>query len=608
MTERMTSQALTVGTTMSTYLLFAFFCVGPWGSSVTADELWRPPKKKIVAVCPYIPVDPKILRENVEKFEKDIPFDGFIMRVVLPVIDNGAKKEFHGQGKSNGIRLTKEHFTDYVENLKNTNFRQLRHNFLCVNSAQFSNNWFDDQSWDRDVNNHSLVAWAAKNANFKGVVLDVEAYPFTERIFQFRPQHGHSFEETYAKARERGRQYMRAVGTEFPEIVLFTYFSLDFFYYNAPLISSSPMEMLKSDQYGLLAAFMNGMYDAIPPGAKIVDGHEMAGYAATKETDFKNVIDNYYRRSRLLVAPENLNKYVAQTSLSIATYNDAYVSFMNEYPAFAAENDHAWLFARNLRMAVEYSDEYAWTYAGGEGIWWDSSVVGNPIPEKFKLFDKLVPGMKEAYRYAKNPVQTAVDRFNKQNPPNMLENAAFAESDTVADGGESRPLDVEKSPYPHWDSWQRSSLASLPLLKGVFSLDATVGCQDTVSAKFSNVRDGCIYQKCPVAPGQLYLARAYCKVGGTAISPRFSIAWMDASKKWIFIEKNIAASFPQKENNGWKEAMLVADVPEGAAFLAVLCSSKASPAAELTPADACWFDNVGLYRIEGLGRGENHDK
>ena len=87
--------------------------------------------------------------------------------------------------------------------------------------------WFDDAGWRNLVEHWRIAAWLARQGGLKGILFDPEPYtePFAQFSYRAQPQRDqHTFAEYQAKARQRGREVMRAIAREYPNITLFTYF------------------------------------------------------------------------------------------------------------------------------------------------------------------------------------------------------------------------------------------------------------------------------------------------------------------------------------------------------------------------------------------------
>ena len=147
--------------------------------------------------------------------------------------------------------------------------------------------WFDDAGWKEIQEHCRLLARLAHQGGLKGLLFDPE--PYTEPFKQFKyssqaRRTEHSFEDYCRKARQRGREVMDAVASEFPDLVLFTYFLFGECS-RALGEGGDPQLELAGHGYGLLPAFANGWLDRLPPVVNVIDGNEGA-YRYNSEARF----------------------------------------------------------------------------------------------------------------------------------------------------------------------------------------------------------------------------------------------------------------------------------------------------------------------------------
>jgi hypothetical protein len=107
------------------------------------------------------------------------------------------------------------------------------------------------------------------------------------------------------------------------------------------------------------------------------------------------------------------------------------------------------------------------------------------------------------------------------------------------------------------------------------------------------MKHGCFVQKLPVKPGETYFLEAVAKSKGAAI-PTLTIRWQRGDGAWTRWDLDVTLTFGVAGADGWRRASGPATVPDDVGFLVILPGSKSTSEAE----SACWFDNLGLYRIE----------
>ena len=162
-------------------------------------------------------------------------------------------------------------------------------NFILVwgHARNAKPDFFDDALWNGIEKNAELLGKAVRVSGSKGIVFDPEFYSAKEsyspwwydrsgpKVIQEPPYlaRGQSFAEVKAKTRQRGREYMRALQKEKPDIVV-----LGLFLYSVPRAYALSTEKLPKTDYALLPAFADGMLEAIGPKAVLIDGNEGSYY------------------------------------------------------------------------------------------------------------------------------------------------------------------------------------------------------------------------------------------------------------------------------------------------------------------------------------------
>ena len=245
----------------------------------------------------------------------------------------------------------------------------LRHSFFFVNFAPRKERlaWTDDAAWNVYAENAATAARIAKGAGFEGLIADFEDY-WKKKQFRWRSGDP-EWESAKAIARRRGQEVFSRVFAEHPEITILTFMLLtaDSAYANA----DDPVAYMEGKR-DLWPSFVNGIYDVIPPGAKIVDGNENGGYfaRASKKAFYRGVRDQLVGVLPL-VARENRVKYRAQTSVSFGMYVDSYVHPTNSaYYMEPVRGKRITHFEDNLRQATACADEYVWFW-GERGFYID---------------------------------------------------------------------------------------------------------------------------------------------------------------------------------------------------------------------------------------------
>lgn len=181
--------------------------------------------------------------------------------------------------------------------------------------------WTDDAAWARVAHNHAVLARIAREGAAAGLMIDPEDYT-SARQGTRRPADP-SWAEVQALARRRGRQLMAAMGAEFPDLVLLSFWLLSF--HHDALSASDPLAVTHEDG-DLWPAFVNGLLDALPHRARLVDGDEHAYRYQAVRSDFLRAAGRTRTRARELVAPEHRATYAARVWVGFGLYLDMYVT------------------------------------------------------------------------------------------------------------------------------------------------------------------------------------------------------------------------------------------------------------------------------------------
>ena len=330
------------------------------------------PSKKLIEFGWDEP-DTAFMRQHIAAMEQT-PFDGTV---------------FHVPGDFLWQAWGKRKFSDAelqpaLDDLKNTPFKKFTHNFLRFNVAPGDVDWFDDFS--AITGNARLAARIAKEGKAAGVLFDIEQY--NTPLFTYasrRDAKTKSWDAYAAQARQRGREVMTAFQEGFPDLVVFLTFGHSLPYSE----TGGDRSKLSSASYGLLAPFLDGMYDVAKGNARIVDGFEISyGYKEMKQFDEVPVT----LKQKILPMVGDRDKYLKHLSGSFGLWMD-YDWRKNGWDAndpaknyFTPEQ-----FEKSLKKALDTADEFVWVYTE-EPKWW-TPPDGKP--------DKLPQAYADAVRRAR---------------------------------------------------------------------------------------------------------------------------------------------------------------------------------------------------------------
>ena len=515
--------------------------------------------------------DPAFLLANIELVEKSCPFDG--ISIELPrQIRNGKLDVSFGHEVFIPRPLDKIRMKKWVDDLKQVKFSRLKHNFTRVSVCGASEyGFFDDACWKIALDNVRTVARAAKAGGLKGIMFDVEHYDGKKpMLFQYVPGKGHTQEETHAKARERGRQFMNALAGEFPEIIVFTVlgsFSLNF---DAVDSGAAP----GTAQYGLANDFFNGMLDVIPPKAKLLDGLETRSYYAQDARDFYRLANEYTVKGRQLAAPENRRKFLEQTSAAPGVWLEPFL-WPGYYQVKSPVMDDMALFRSNLCAAMETAPEYVWVYFCS-GLWFDMELP--PVEERSiarynptsRLLPERYPGLLDTLEFVRDPLAYA-----RKHPGELVCKEDF---DRVKLTG---PALISKKLLPGLEFNQKH---------GKGELVPGAGIKGSTAARFTGVRNGLPFKALKVKPGEVYYIRLDGKAEGDAYL-YLGIACRNRKPQEMYVTRR-RISFSGKSTDGYRMAELVTLIPDNASTLLIRLGCNSNSAT-----GAAWFDDLEIRRI-----------
>jgi hypothetical protein len=545
-------------------------------SHAAAQDARRP--KKLIATGWDMP-DTRRLRDNLEIMEQR-PFDGVVLEAVGR---KAAGKPCRLGWAFLNEKWQRAWFQPCIDDLRACKFRRFTDNFIMLNANPGNVDWFDDEGWQNIVEHCRIAAWVAKQSGIKGLLFDPEPYaqPHSQFSYAAQPQHErHTFAEYCAQARLRGRQMMRAMAEEYPNLTLFCYF-IDSI--NAPATGQAdPRRMLSTSGYGLYPAMVDGWLDALPPTVTLVDGCESA-YRYNSRQPYVEAAVQIKGDCQDLVSPENRAKYRTAVQVSFGIYLDAYWN-PKESPWYigAEDGNRVRRLRANTQTALRVADEYVWVY-GEKFRWW-------PTPNQrvqAQTWPEALPGCDAALGFARDPVgyaRTEIARLKKSSKAASLAgNGDFAAETVTVDGREEK---WQKDGRPAgWSAWQEATS------HGKFTWDRDTGRAGKGSARAAGVSGGCFLQAHDVKPGQPYAARAFRRLQGKG-NAWMRIRWQTADGRWT-AEGQDQLFFCDGPPENWGEMFGVVEVPEDVGKLVILLCVSGQASAD----DIAWFDDVELYRL-----------
>ncbi len=343
--------------------------------------------KKLIEFGWDVPT-PTYLKDHIKEMEQR-PFDGVILRL----IGDFEGKHYEAYQAWAKVPFAEEAIPFFVEELKAVKFDKFTDNFLLAWSTPGDTDWYSDEEFGVFVQNMRLLARVAKQAGLKGICFDNEPYS-DKKPWLWMDQPGHetrSFSEYSAKARMRGRELMKAIGEEYPDITFMTLFG---FTSSQNVWDQKPFQKALSEWWlgGLYPAFLNGVIEAMPKGARFLDGHEWGYYYGSK-TEFLQGYWNMVSGCKHLVLPQNWKKYREVLSAGFGLYMDR--NWRTEPYTFKADDisKNFWspeAFEARATEALTISDEYVWVYTECLN-WWTGDNLPLEYQEALERAKKAVP-------------------------------------------------------------------------------------------------------------------------------------------------------------------------------------------------------------------------
>jgi hypothetical protein len=496
------------------------------------------------------------------------PFDG---AVIYAQGQGGDGRWFDAKAAFSASHWEPTCLSNALTDLKSAHPGKLTDNFLIFGANPGNVDWFDDAGCKEIQEHCRLLARLAHEGGLKGLLFDPEAYtePFKQFWYGNQPRRAeHSFEDYCHKARQRGREVMAAVTSEFPDAALYTYF---LFSQCSRALSGDgePQSCLSSDGYGLLPSFADGLLDRMPPAVTLIDGNEEA-YRYNSEAAFNAAFVRIKNECQALVSPENRPKFRAQLQVSHGIYLDAHVNPPSSpWYIDGLGGPRVDRLEQNVASALRAADQYVWVY-GERARWWPPRQPDAKAP---KTWPEVLPGIEFALLNAKDPAEAARRKLKELRSQggltNLLVNGDFAA------GKDGQP--------ESWSRWQDEKESH-----GSFSHDPAVGVAGPGSACLSAIEHGCFVQGVKADPGRRYLLCAKVRQSGAGAA-WLTARWQTAEGKWTAEDRDMRFSAPARDDlASWREVVGIVVVPEGAGQLVVLAGASG----QQNPNDRVWFDDV----------------
>ena len=518
-------------------------------AAAPVENAWRPAKKKLIDISWNNPT-PDYLIKNLARMEKEAPVNGIAVRLTGKMSKDG--KVIPVQINSPFTRDVWQtgYFAEEIAKLKTLKFTRFTDNFIAVSMRPAKDmDWFDDAYWSAICNNFGVISAIVKEVGFTGFIFDPEEY--AGKVWRKYP--GKTHDAAIIKARERGRQWGKAVFGANPDIKIFCLFLFS----NGTFWSGDQVESTLSH------AFFNGVYDVLPPTAVMIEGHEFFGYFANSDAEFARLQHDLDRNFLPRVAVENIKKYRTQTQLAAPLYIDSMLYSTN--PCYkrllpeVANTPKLTYIRQNALRAMKVSDEYVWIYSE-LGCWWENS----PHPRNKGSWEKQLPGVNQVIAEVANPEFLLAGKKN------------------LAPAPEGK----NQGEWLFWSSPHRVGRGSW--LNGIAKLSGVKGI-------------GCIHMSVPVTAGSEYLLQVEVRCGKISGTASLGTAFRDSKGKWMRLRKQI--QMRKKGTDEWEKLSLRIVAPENAGKISFQLNSAA-----LKPDESVEFRNPQLIEINSKKDSENEKK
>ncbi|HJN15749.1 MAG TPA: hypothetical protein QGH10_09675, partial [Armatimonadota bacterium] len=284
---------------------------------------------------------------------------------------------------------------------------RLTDNFLWMASHAEGSappDWFNDEHWDIVLANARLGAGIAKELGFAGIVFDMEGYGggaygvwrqpwdyplYAKSDYQITGEAApRPFAAVAAKVRQRGREWVEALTSEYPGIVIFTIAGLYEVAWARSLQFGKPLEETDS---GLWAAFVDGVLSGLGDEATLVSGAEST-YLDSQYKDMLVHRDACLEQSLAVSAVPDLAR--ERITFSAGIWTDAGYEATGRFsPTDARANQRNPERHRHaVHNALAASDRYAWQWGewGADGE--SNFLTSDPTPVMREYWQANIDG------------------------------------------------------------------------------------------------------------------------------------------------------------------------------------------------------------------------
>gem|GEM_PF-979353 len=316
-------------------------------------------------------VDEIYLAEHVAELEQR-PLDG----IVISLYPDGwtGSRRHRNRNWFGSVRYSVDDFTAGIERLRNCHFERLRDNFIDLPTTAAGPRlaeWFDPDWAEVVAGNVAVAARVAREAGFKGLFVDTEAYAYGEGVwrapFSYRTyadacrvagREPRSLRACRARIRRCGWELGRAVTTACPETTLV-------FMAGIGLLAEEPSQ-------DLVPAFVDGVLEGAGPRVEIHDGGERA-YPRKYYDSFRQLRLEAERRGQ--AASRVPRMFSNRVRYGFGIWVDCRPQVYGGWHTDDLTRNHkdGPGLEHTLYNALSVTDKYVWLYVWHPELWWTPS-------------------------------------------------------------------------------------------------------------------------------------------------------------------------------------------------------------------------------------------
>ena len=353
--------------------------------------------------------DTTFLKHNVAEMEKR-PLDGVCVRVADPRFPHGTILNGNGKGDAGWAsfqnkRIDRAVIDAAIEDLKSTPLKTLRHNYLVMVTYlpdKQTMDWFDDAWWANIAHNSRMLAEVAKKGGCEGIMFDPEEYGCllwgAPRLLKDPAYKDRTYEQLAAKARQRGREFIKALNDAYPGVRIFVLHAWE------DVLSrvADDFERMADQGRTLTMPFLDGMLEASDDDTIIMDGIEN-GYYVEELEDFAVKVDRVRRYGPLISAvPRHFRKKVRTATGIWLDRNARWSPDKVEENFWSPER-----YGKAIANALSVNDGFIWIWCERPTFWLDSptaKLAGGVTPATgvpgYANRDDIIKWIPRAYRQA----------------------------------------------------------------------------------------------------------------------------------------------------------------------------------------------------------------